>query len=60
MKNKSVKTMICAVYKNTHVGSVEFCTFKKALYAWHYPPVEGGWDIKQGVVSITGKELKGS
>ncbi len=55
MDNIKVKQMICAVYKANNVGKVEFVEFKNNLYAWHYPPCEGGWFIKQKVVSIKGK-----
>ncbi|CAL9957587.1 hypothetical protein VPHD249_0030 [Vibrio phage D249] len=55
MKNKAVKQMICDCYVARHYGKVEFASFSNKLYAWHYPPVEGGWYIKQDTVSIRGK-----
>lgn len=59
MKNKKAKQMICSTYFEKNSGKVEFCRIdSKGLYAWHYPPCEGGWYVRQGTVSLTNSNLE--
>lgn len=59
MKNKKVKQMVCDAHKASN-RNVEFATFRKSLYAWHYPPCEGGWFIyHKNKVSLTADQLMG-